>query len=486
MTFGALALVNDTFLQLVRAETHRGLEGRAIAGFATGGKTFGFSTIHEPNPPDPEHPRKLRVISPDEAKIVLRIFERYAAGDSFKTIAEILNDERVPAPHDGGKGHKHARGWTHSTVRYMLRNEQYVGVWVWNKEKWLQVPGTRRYKRVPRPASEHVRKEIPELRIVPASLWDQVQGRLKRLGFNRARGGRTPEATQSGPSSILAGVLRCGVCGGSIAVVHRRTKAGYNYATLGCTTNKSRGAAICTHSRTISEKKVRIAVVDMLNAHLTAPDLIQRFVATFEKRLSEYQKGDSKNDETAARIREQEGRVRNLYEGLAKMGWSQALADLLRDEEAKLAALRTAAVQRAMVPANVLPHPRIIEGYLRNVLTLIEGDPIEGREILGRHIQPLVLTPRPDGGYDITGAFNVGAVVAAEGGARVTDNESRRDTLRALSGHRTGRAWREVRPKPPTRARQIRPVSLSRTNPAYSDYGGRLSMGRRGGNQGTG
>jgi DNA invertase Pin-like site-specific DNA recombinase len=39
LTFGALALVNDTFLQLVRAETHRGLEGRALAGFATGGKT---------------------------------------------------------------------------------------------------------------------------------------------------------------------------------------------------------------------------------------------------------------------------------------------------------------------------------------------------------------------------------------------------------------------------------------------------------------
>jgi hypothetical protein len=304
----------------------------------------------------------------------------------------------------------------------------YVGVWIWNKEKWLQVPGTRRYRRVPRPASEHARREIPELRIVRAPLWEQVQARLKRLGFNRSRGGRTPGATK-GPSSILAGILRCGVCGGSIAVVHRRTKDGYNYATLGCTTNKSRGAAICRHSRTISEKKVRMAVMDMLNAHLAAPDLIRRFVATFEKRLAEHQKGDSKSAEAAARIREQEGRVRNLYEGLAKMGWSQSLADLLRDEEAKLATLKTAAVQRAMVPANVLPHPRIIEGYLRNLLTLIEGDPVEGREILARHIQPLVLTPRADGGYDITGAFNVGAAIAAESEARVTDNESRRDGL---------------------------------------------------------
>jgi len=41
LTFGALALVNDTFLQLAKTETHRGLEGRALAGFWTGGRVFG-------------------------------------------------------------------------------------------------------------------------------------------------------------------------------------------------------------------------------------------------------------------------------------------------------------------------------------------------------------------------------------------------------------------------------------------------------------
>src|SRR5262245_15211535 len=53
LTFGALALVNDTFLQLVRAETHRGLEGRALAGFSTGGRCYGYATVQEDNPPEP-------------------------------------------------------------------------------------------------------------------------------------------------------------------------------------------------------------------------------------------------------------------------------------------------------------------------------------------------------------------------------------------------------------------------------------------------
>jgi hypothetical protein len=80
LTFGALALVNDTFLELVRTETHRGLEGRALAGFATGGRTYGFSTVTEPNPPDIEHPRKLRCLHEDEAKVVGRIFEMAGEG----------------------------------------------------------------------------------------------------------------------------------------------------------------------------------------------------------------------------------------------------------------------------------------------------------------------------------------------------------------------------------------------------------------------
>ncbi len=60
--FGALALVNDTMLQIVRSETLRGLEGRALAGFWAGGRVYGYRTVREENPPDPEHPRAVPVI----------------------------------------------------------------------------------------------------------------------------------------------------------------------------------------------------------------------------------------------------------------------------------------------------------------------------------------------------------------------------------------------------------------------------------------
>lgn len=144
LTFGALALVNDTFLELVRTETHRGLEGRAIAGFSTGGRVFGYATMAEPNPPDPERPRMQLVINAPEAAIVLRIFELYAIGYGFASIARLLNDEHIAAPHDGGKGNKHGRGWQPTTTRAILLNERHVGKWVWNKRKFVRKGSTRK------------------------------------------------------------------------------------------------------------------------------------------------------------------------------------------------------------------------------------------------------------------------------------------------------------------------------------------------------
>ena len=74
------------------------MEGRALAGFATGGKCFGFSTVVESNPPDPMHPRKVPVIDPSEAEVVLRVFRLFDDGTALKPIAAILNRDGIAAP----------------------------------------------------------------------------------------------------------------------------------------------------------------------------------------------------------------------------------------------------------------------------------------------------------------------------------------------------------------------------------------------------
>src|SRR5204862_3803504 len=117
LLLGVKGLFADQYLQAVRRQTHRGLEGRALAGFHTGGRTFGYATVEEPSPPDPEHPRRIPVIHDAEAKIVRQIFASFMAGKSPRAIADELNCAATPAPHDAGKGHQGLRGWGHTTVR---------------------------------------------------------------------------------------------------------------------------------------------------------------------------------------------------------------------------------------------------------------------------------------------------------------------------------------------------------------------------------
>jgi DNA invertase Pin-like site-specific DNA recombinase len=86
-------------------------------------------------------------VEPDEARIVHRIFEEYAAGRAFHAIAAKLNDDGVPSQRN--------RRWSKSGIRYMLRNPVYVG-----KIRWDQ----------------SVRDDSHEP-IIDQRLWEAVHGR---------------------------------------------------------------------------------------------------------------------------------------------------------------------------------------------------------------------------------------------------------------------------------------------------------------------
>jgi site-specific DNA recombinase len=422
LTFGALALVNDTFLQLVRAETHRGLEGRALAGFSTGGRCYGYTTVQEENPPDPEHPRKVFVIDDREAAVVRRVFSMFSEGVSLKKLAAMLNEEGHAAPHDGGRGNKSGRGWGHTTIRAMLCNERYTGRVTWNQSKWVRVPGRKSRRRVGRPESEWVTQAMPELAIVSPEQWAAARDRFKRVHAT-ARG--RPAGTGK-HVYLISGLLRCGVCGGSMTVVGRKQKADVSYARFGCTAHASRGSSICANALSVSERRASRTLVDALRGKLARPELVERFVSVFTQRAAARLSETAPTDGLPERLRDCERRVANLTEALAKVGWSEALAAKLREEEAilgRLKAERTAAGRRPVAP--VVPHPTVIAGYLENLFALLDADPVRGREVLARFLSPVVMTPEnaegPERRYRATGAFNLSFLLTA---AAASENRS--------------------------------------------------------------
>ena len=227
LTYGMKTLMAEAYLDDLRDKTRGGMKGEPLRGPSTGGLPFGY--VSKPVIGADGRPVEIEMcVYEDNAAIVRRIFEGFAAGLSYARGARELNDDAIPGPR------KSSRGWLAGTVRELLRSEMYVGVRTFGKRERRRLPGTnsRRYRE--RPADSSTRIQQPELRIIPAALWEQVQARLrdnmKRYGPNRK--------SKSQPGRYLrSGILRCGLCGNPMIIAGgtpRRYACGDNHKGRKC------------------------------------------------------------------------------------------------------------------------------------------------------------------------------------------------------------------------------------------------------------
>ncbi len=186
---GLKGTMNALFLKDLADKTRRGLRGRVEAGKSAGGLCYGYKAVHQLDERG-ERIRGERRIDPDEAAVVVRIFQMFAAGASPVAIARTLNAEGIPGP--GGQA------WRDTTIRGhalrgtgILRNELHVGRLIWNRMRYIKDPTTG--KRVSRinPKELWIEHEVPEMRLLDEDLWDRVQSRLGAI--REASGANSPE-----------------------------------------------------------------------------------------------------------------------------------------------------------------------------------------------------------------------------------------------------------------------------------------------------
>jgi len=124
-----LGIMGEEFLVKLRADTQRGLRGRAERGLSTGGLALGYRS--EPVAID-EHGRPVEgagfriVIDESNAPVVRRIFDLYLGGAGLREIAHQLNADHVPPPRPRAH-HDRRASWAPTAIREMLRNPIYVG-----------------------------------------------------------------------------------------------------------------------------------------------------------------------------------------------------------------------------------------------------------------------------------------------------------------------------------------------------------------------
>ena len=409
--FAAMGMGNNHFLQMVKTETHRWLEGRALAGFWTGGRVYGYTMVAEPNPQDPEHPRAVPTINAAEATVIQRVHRQYLEGYGLSKIARGLNDDGIPAPYDRGQyGKVGGPGWGSSTVRALLENERYVGHWIWNRRKWVKVPGKKAKRCTIRPRSEWIERDLPALAIVEQPVWDAVRRRFSE----RKAAGKARVHGESKRAHLLSGCLRCGVCGSTMNIVGSKNKAGVRYYHYGCSAATTRGASICANTIACSERKVEAAIIGALRDLVCQGEFIPRFVTRFNARLVKKKASPKKNEAELLdrQIAEVDVRIKNLAQAVAKSGWFEALAEQLKTEEANLRALKTRRSQTQSVEERSFKgaSQEAVEGYFKEFVELLEKDPLRGRLAIKRHIGTMIMTPSVEGAnrfYTATGAFNL-------------------------------------------------------------------------------
>ena len=225
ITRGMKNLMNEVFLDDLKARVHRGQTGQALKGFWNGGKPYGYrlNPVTDPSRLDP-YGQAARigtqlVVNREQAEVVTEIFESYASGMSTTKIAATLNERGVPSAGSTWKRTvRRASGCMNSSVRAILTNPLYAGRQHWNTSAFIRDPDSGKHVRRKRPGSEWVINVLPELRIVSDELFERVQARIKSVSND------DPRLKLGGKASkyLLSGLGICGLCGSSYIVCDLR------------------------------------------------------------------------------------------------------------------------------------------------------------------------------------------------------------------------------------------------------------------------
>ncbi|RWR04618.1 recombinase family protein, partial [Paenirhodobacter populi] len=269
---GLKGTMSALYLKDLAQKTHRGLEGRVRDGKSAGGISYGYR-VHRELRPDGTLITGERLIDPDQAAIVTRIFTEYASGLSARAIAAALNDEGIASP-DSGKGDG---TWGPSTISGnwkrgtgILNNELYIGRLVWNRQHFIKDPVTQKRQARLNPPAEWITHEVPELRIIDQDLWDRVKARQE---------GRKIEHTEREawerrkPRFLLTGLVKCGCCGGGFSTIGKDR--------FGCSNSRNKGTSVCTNRTGITRQELEGRILTILSERLMDPELVKVFAAEY-------------------------------------------------------------------------------------------------------------------------------------------------------------------------------------------------------------
>jgi site-specific DNA recombinase len=389
---GLKGTMNALFLKDLAAKTHRGLRGRVEKGKAGGGLCYGYDVVKRIDS-EGEPVRGERKINEAEAIVARRIFREFAAGKSPRAIATDLNRDGIPGPFGHSWGDTTIRGHA-SRGNGIVNNELYIGMLVWNRQRFIKDPNTGKRVSRPNPDVKWIRAEVPALSIVEDELWQRVKLRQAELakqfeattkGVRAARAERLNGLRR--PAFLLSGLLICGCCGGRYGIVVNDR--------YGCLGHFRKG--ICDNGRTVRRDDIERRVLAGLTDKLVSPEAVAVAVRAYAEETNR------QNHERRAQAEADRRSLEKIERGIK--GIMAAIEDGMYQPTMK-ARMGELAEQKAEIEAHLAEppadvpdiHPNIAELYRTKVIRLAEtlADPDsdgEAREDIRSLVGEVVLTP---------------------------------------------------------------------------------------------
>nr|WP_142084166.1 recombinase family protein [Roseinatronobacter monicus] len=419
MVVGMSTMVSEMTRKLITDKTHRGLEGRVLAGKSAGGISYGYRLDRQLRP-DGTFTTGDRVIDPDEAAIIRRIFDEYDQGQSARTIAMGLNRDSIPAPRAGGKG---TGTWSFSTISGnwkrgtgILNNELYIGRLVWNRQRFVKDPDSNKRQARLNPPEEWVIKDVPDLRIIDDDLWSRVKRRQGAIrdeivtARDAASDTGAPRAERGKrPSYLFSGLLSCGCCGANYIMI--------SATRYGCSAARNKGT--CDNRKTIERKDVERRILAGIRHKLMHPDMVRAFIAEYQRALRETDTRDALARKNHMRRLDAVGKeINNMMDAIAKGMFQESMKARMDALEAERKELETR-ISALPEPTPVTLHPGLADIYARKVADLStaldhDGTRAEAAEVLRGLIEKITLRPDADAanGHVIEIYGELGAIVA--------------------------------------------------------------------------
>ena len=249
--------------------TSRAMKENARQGFFNGSRPpFGYLAASTETSGSHGRKKKKLEINEAEAGIVRMIYDLYLNGlqgkqVGCKDIGKYLTDKGLLM---------RGKAWGIQKVHKILSDTLYMGDYYFN------VMDSKAVQK--RPPSEWVKTSIPP--IIDASVFEQVR-RKREL---RSPAQTTPRVLSS--PTLLTGLLKCGVCGGSLTQVTGRSG---RYKYYKCTTRQNKGNHACT-SGNLPMDKTDQQVLNQLADKVFTPARIQTMMTALRRRMN-----DSKNNQ---------------------------------------------------------------------------------------------------------------------------------------------------------------------------------------------